>query len=108
MNKNDSSLSGLANSKIKTPSLDTSALDAGILNDALNSLLDEYQKKWDAAYNSMENKAMAFANKVTDTFKKLAKAAEPTTKALKNLWNNGLKQLRDFTWTALKDFWKHF
>lgn len=108
MNKNDSSLSDLANSKIKTPSLDTSALDAGILNDALNSLLDEYQKKWDAAYNSMENKAMAFANKVTDTFKKLAKAAEPTTKALKNLWNNGLKQLRDFTWTALKDFWNHF
>lgn len=108
MNKNDSSLSDLSNSKIKTPSLDTSALDAGILNDALNSLLDEYQKKWDAAYNSMENKAMAFANKVTDTFKKLAKAAEPTTKALKNLWNNGLKQLRDFTWTALKDFWNHF
>ena len=27
----------------------------------------------DAAYNSMENKAMAFANKVTDAFKKLAK-----------------------------------
>nr|DAE32436.1 MAG TPA: minor tail protein [virus sp. ctEfN2] len=108
MSKDDSSLSDLANSKIKTPSLDTSALDAGILNDALNSLLDEYQKKWDAAYNSMENKAMAFANKVTDAFKKLAKAAEPTTKALKNLWNNGLKQLRDFTWTALKDFWNHF
>lgn len=108
MNKNDSSLSDLANSKIKTPSLDTSALDAGILNDALDKLLNEYQKKWDAAYNSMENKAMAFANKVTDTFKKLAKAAEPTTKALKNLWNNGLKQLRDFTWTALKDFWNHF
>ena len=108
MNKNDSSLSDLANSKIKTPKIDTSAIDAGILNDALDKLLNEYQKKWDAAYNSMENKAMAFANKVTDTFKKLAKAAEPTTKALKNLWNNGLKQLRDFTWTALKDFWKHF
>lgn len=108
MNKDDSSLSDLANSKIKTPALDTSALDAGILNDALDKLLNEYQKKWDAAYNSMENKAMAFANKVTDAFKKLAKAAEPTTKALKNLWNNGLKQLRDFTWTALKDFWEHF
>jgi phage-related protein len=108
MSKGDNSLSDLANSKIKTPALDTSALDAGILNDALDKLLNEYQKKWDAAYNSMENKAMAFANKVTDAFKKLAKAAEPTTKALKNLWNNGLKQLRDFTWTALKDFWKHF
>ena len=108
MSKDDSSLSNLANSKIKTPKIDTSAIDAGILNDALDKLLNEYQKKWDAAYNSMENKAMAFANKVTDTFKKLAKAAEPTTKALKNLWNNGLKQFRDFTWTALKDFWKHF
>lgn len=108
MSKDDSSLSDLANSKIKTPKIDTSAIDAGILNDALDKLLNEYQKKWDAAYNSMENKAMAFANKVTDTFKKLAKAAEPTTKALKNLWNNGLKQLRDFTWTALKDFWNHF
>lgn len=108
MSKDDSSLSDLANSKIKTPKIDTSAIDAGILNNALDKLLNEYQKKWDAAYNSMENKAMAFANKVTDTFKKLAKAAEPTTKALKNLWNNGLKQFRDFTWTALKDFWKHF
>ena len=108
MSKDDSSLSDLANSKIKTPKIDTSAIDAGILNDALDKLLNEYQKKWDAAYNSMENKAMAFANKVTDTFKKLAKAAEPTTKALKNLWNNGLKQFRNFTWTALKDFWKHF
>lgn len=108
MSKDDSSLSDLANSKIKTPKIDTSAIDAGILNDALDKLLNEYQKKWDAAYNSMENKAMAFANKVTDAFKKLAKAAEPTTKALKNLWNNGLKQLRDFTWTALKDFWNHF
>ena len=108
MSKDDSSLSDLANSKIKTPALDTSALDTGILNNALNSLLDEYQKKWDAAYNSMENKAMAFANKVTDIFGKLAEAAKPTTRALKNLWNNGLKQFRNFTWTALKDFWKHF
>lgn len=108
MSKDDSSLSNLASSKIKTPTLDTSALDSGILNAALDKLLDEYQKKWDTAYNSMENKAMAFANKVTDAFKKLAKAAEPTTKALKNLWNNGLKDLRNFTWTALKDFWNHF
>lgn len=108
MSKDDSSLSNLASSKIKAPAIDTSAIDSGILNAALDKLLDEYQKKWDAAYNSMENKAMAFANKVTDTFKKLAKAAEPTTKALKNLWNNGLKQFRNFTWTALKDFWKHF
>lgn len=108
MSKDDSSSTSGTTATIKTPTVDTSALDSALLNDALDKLLDEYQKKWDEAYNSMENKAMAFANKVTDTFKKLAKAAEPTTKALKNLWNNGLKQFRNFTWTALKDFWNHF
>lgn len=108
MSKNDDSSTSLGSTKLKVPAVDTSALDSSILNDKLNSLLGEYQKQWDKAYNSMENKAMVFANKVTDAFKKLAKAAEPTTKALKNLWNNGLKQLRDFTWTALKDFWNHF
>lgn len=107
MNKNDGSTS-LGSTKIKVPAVDTSALDSSILNDKLNSLLSEYQKKWDAAYNSMENKAMAFAQKIQDTFESLKTAAEPTTKALQKLWNEGLKQFGTFTWTALKDFWKHF
>ena len=107
MNK-DNSLSDLTSSKIKTPSVDTSALDSALLNSALDKLLDEYQKKWDAAYNSMENKAMAFANKVTAVFESLKTAAEPTTKALQKLWNEGLKQFGTFTWTAIKDFWNHF
>ena len=46
MSKDDSSLSDLANSKIKTPKIDTSAIDAGILNDALDKLLNEYQKEY--------------------------------------------------------------
>jgi hypothetical protein len=108
MSKDDSTSTSGTTSTVETPTVDTSALDSALLNDALDKLLDEYQKKWDEAYNSMENKAMAFANKVTAAFKKLAKAAEPTTKALKNLWDNGLKKFRNFTWTALKDFWKHF
>ena len=41
-------------------------------------------------------------------FKNMKKAIEPTTKALKNLWNNGLARLGKFGWTALKDFWQHF
>ena len=41
-------------------------------------------------------------------FKNMKKAIEPTTKALKNLWNKGLARLGKFGWTALKDFWQHF
>lgn len=41
-------------------------------------------------------------------FENMKKAIEPTTKALKNLWNNGLARLSKFGWTALKDFWQHF
>lgn len=108
MSKNDDSSTSLGSTKLKVPAVDTSALDSSILNDKLNSLLGEYQKQWDAAYNSMENKAMAFANKVQSTFEALKTAAEPTTQALQKLWNEGLKQFGNFTWTALKDFWKHF
>lgn len=79
-----------------------------ILNSALDDILSEYQKKWDEAYNSMDNKAMEFADKIEKTFKKLAKAAEPTTRAMVKLWNNGLKKFRNFTWTGLKDFWEYF
>ena len=41
-------------------------------------------------------------------FENMKKAIEPTTKALKNLWDNGLARLGKFGWTALKDFWQHF
>ena len=108
MSKNDDSSTSLGSTKLKVPAVDTSALDSSILNDKLNSLLGEYQKQWDAAYNSMENKAMAFANKVQSAFEALKTAAEPTTQALQKLWNEGLKQFGNFTWTSIKDFWEHF
>lgn len=108
MSKNDDSSTSLGSTKLKVPAVDTSALDSSILNDKLNSLLGEYQKQWDAAYNSMENKAMVFANKVQSAFEALKTAAEPTTQALQKLWNEGLKQFGNFTWTSLKDFWEHF
>lgn len=108
MSKNDDSSTSLGSTKLKVPAVDTSALDSSILNDKLNSLLGEYQKQWDATYNSMENKAMAFANKVQSAFEALKTAAEPTTQALQKLWNEGLKQFGNFTWTSLKDFWEHF
>lgn len=41
-------------------------------------------------------------------FENMKKAIEPTTKALQNLWNNGLARLGKFGWTALRDFYRHF
>lgn len=41
-------------------------------------------------------------------FENMKKAIEPTTKALQNLWNNGLARLEKFGWTALRDFYQHF
>lgn len=81
---------------------------SNILGAALDDILEEYTKKWNEAFNSMDNKAVQFANKVTNAFKKLAAAAKPTTEALSKLWNNGLKKFRDFTWKGLEDFWKYF
>lgn len=66
-----------------------SSVDFGSLatgEDAVSKL----DKKWQKAFENMK------------------KAIEPTTKALKNLWDNGLARLGKFGWTALKDFWQHF
>lgn len=52
---------------------------------------------------------------ITKAVKKLKKALEalkeklkPTADALKSLYDNGLKKLGNFTWKALKDFYKDF
>lgn len=43
-----------------------------------------------------------------EKFQKLQYAIEPTTTALKNLWNQGLAKLGEFSGKALSDFYKHF
>jgi hypothetical protein len=60
------------------------------------------------ALSEMDSATSAFAEKMADYFEKIKKAIEPTTTALKNLWDNGLKKLGTFTWNALKDFYEHF
>lgn len=50
-------------------------------------------------------KAVKRLNKVLDVLKEKLK---PTTDALKNLYDNGLKKVGDFTWSALKDFYNDF
>lgn len=60
------------------------------------------------ALSEMDSATSAFAEKMAGYFEKIKKAIEPTTTALKNLWDNGLKKLGTFTWNALKDFYEHF
>lgn len=55
-----------------------------------------------------EDAVSKLGKKWKKVFEDMKKAIEPTTKALKNLWNNGLARLGKFGWTALKDFWQHF
>lgn len=55
-----------------------------------------------------EDAVSKLGKKWKKVFEDMKKAIEPTTKAFKNLWNNGLARLGKFGWTALKDFWQHF
>lgn len=79
-----------------------------MLDDAIAQALADYEKAWNEAFDRMENKAAGIADKLTDSFKKLWKVAEPTRKAFKKLWDEGLSKFGKFTWTSLKDFYDDF
>ncbi len=78
------------------------------LNKALDEALSNYQKVWDKAFSEMENRANMLADNISDVFKRLAKAAEPTTDAIKRLWSDGFSKLSAFNWDTIKDFWNNF
>lgn len=80
----------------------------GLLDDALNDALADYYAAWDAAFAGMENTVNDMADKVCAAFKRIWNIAEPTREALKRLWNEGLAEFGNFTWTGLKDFWDYF
>ncbi len=81
---------------------------SGLLDDEIAKALAEYEKAWNEAFSKMENKAQGFADKISNSFKKIWDAAEPTRIAVKKLWDEGLSKLGDFTWTALGDFYREF
>lgn len=55
-----------------------------------------------------EDAASKLDKKWQKAFQNIQKAVEPTTKALKNLYDNGLARLGNFSWKALRDFYNHF
>lgn len=78
------------------------------LDAALDKALSEYQAAWDKAFEEMNNKANDTADKIVAVFKKIRKAAKPTTDAIKKLYSEGLSKLGNFSITALKDLWNNY
>lgn len=56
----------------------------------------------------ISEKDFAWIDKVKAGFEKILSAIQPVTDALKNLWENGLKKLGDFSYDALLGFYEHF
>lgn len=50
----------------------------------------------------------SLSEKYEETFEKIRKQVQPTIDSFKRLWNEGLAQFGNFTWTALKDFYNDF
>lgn len=81
---------------------------SAILDAEIEKALAEYEKKWNEAFDRMENKAQEFADRIANAFKKIWDFAEPTRNAISRLWNEGLSQLGNFTWDTLGDFYREF
>lgn len=78
------------------------------LDNAIAAALEKYEKEWNDAFDRMQNRAQEIADAIVGFFKNIWEIAEPTRKALANLWNNGLKLLGEFTWDTLGDFYREF
>jgi phage-related protein len=91
---------------------DTSFGDLGKMEDALAKLTKEYDIAWAKAFKEMENKAESLAktiqDKIVGAFKKLKQVAEPTLRAIKKLWDEGLGKLAKFSFENLESFYNNF
>lgn len=52
--------------------------------------------------------AVGAGEKFVELLGKISAGTEAFRKALKNLWKDGLTKVKNFSWTALKDFWNEF
>lgn len=78
------------------------------LSDEIAKALADYESVWNKALKDSENKAQAYADNICKAFEKIWKTAEPTRKAISNLWDNGLAKLGKFSGATLYDFWNNF
>lgn len=78
------------------------------LENALRLALERYQKVWDESYASVNNRVNDIALKIIEWFGNIKKAVEPTTTALKKLWDDVFVPLGKWKWEVLKDFYNDF
>lgn len=98
----------------KLPSNDDSdGISGGITNPVIpaipdtglsGGILSEVQTELD----KVNSKTQEVSKKMKDFLKGIKEAVEPTTKAIKKLWNEGLSKLGNFTWKGIKSFWEDF
>lgn len=88
----------------------TGGAGAGVLQGALDKILDEYQAAWDKAFSEMEDRANTFADNVAKAFKEKGLygvgkyLSESITKALENIpWDSAYEGARNFG-KGLADF----
>lgn len=57
------------------------------LTDKINAALADYEKVWNSAFDSMNNKAEGFANSISKFWKKIYDRTEPLRSSILNLWD---------------------
>ena len=78
------------------------------LSGEIAKALADYESVWNKAIKDSENKAQEYADNICKAFEKIWKTAEPTRKAISDLWDNGLAKLGKFSGATLYDFWNNF
>lgn len=56
----------------------------------------------------LKENATELENRFSRLFDTIEKKCEPATKAVKKLYNQGFKKLKNYTWENLKGFWENF
>ena len=80
-------------------------IDSGKLNDAFNSISEEYIKAWEDAFSKMENRSQDIADKIAGLFKPFT---DIVLEDLNNIqWKNISNNLKDFA-TAIAPYAENF
>ena len=78
------------------------------LDEAIRQKSDSYLAKFNEELSTMSNKTNDIAENIKKFFDKVGEKIEPTTKAFKNLWDEGLSKLSTYAWNNLKSLYNDF
>lgn len=78
------------------------------LDEAIRQKSDSYLAKFNEELSKMSNKTNDIAENIKKFFDRVGDKIEPTTKAFKKLWDEGLSKLAKYSWDNLKSFYNDF